>query len=39
LNPYFGDDMLNCGETKRKISSVDSYQDSNADKNQSFHRH
>jgi len=22
LNPYFGDDMLNCGETKRKISSV-----------------
>jgi membrane fusion protein, copper/silver efflux system len=28
LNPYFGDDMLRCGEVTKKISSVDSYQDS-----------
>jgi membrane fusion protein, copper/silver efflux system len=28
LNPYFGDEMLRCGEVTKKISSVDSYQDS-----------
>lgn len=25
LNPYFGDEMLTCGEVTKKISSVDSY--------------
>lgn len=28
-NPYFGDMMLTCGEVTKKISSVDSYKDSN----------
>jgi membrane fusion protein, copper/silver efflux system len=27
LNPYFGDDMLRCGEVIKKISSVDSYRE------------
>lgn len=26
FNPYFGDEMLTCGEVTKKISSVDSYQ-------------
>lgn len=27
LNPYFGDEMLTCGEVTKMISSVDSYQE------------
>lgn len=27
INPYFGDEMLNCGEVTKKISSVDSYKE------------
>ncbi len=27
LNPYFGDEMLQCGEVTKKISSVDSYKE------------
>jgi len=39
-NPYFGNEMLNCGEVIKKINSVNSYTDTNSKKTQQIeHKH
>lgn len=39
-NPYFGDEMLQCGEVTKKISSVDSYKEAGDEiKQQTVHTH
>jgi membrane fusion protein, copper/silver efflux system len=40
LNPYFGDEMLHCGEIIKKISSVDSYREADEQPRQPLeHQH
>jgi Cu(I)/Ag(I) efflux system membrane fusion protein len=40
FNPYFGDEMLHCGEIIKKISSVDSYQEAGDKQQQQLeHQH
>jgi membrane fusion protein, copper/silver efflux system len=40
LNPYFGDEMLTCGEVTKKISSLDSYQEAGDEAQQPIeHQH
>jgi Cu(I)/Ag(I) efflux system membrane fusion protein len=39
-NPYFGDEMLHCGEVTKKINSVDSYKESGEKQQQTMeHQH